>query len=717
MSATIFQGDKVTAQKDAISLNGGPEFRTVASDPQLVAVDCPEGSIVEYNGQLYRKTDNGSCTNVVILGTGAGGAGGVNFIENADAELNNTTGWATYADAAGTRPVDGTGGSANITFTNTTSTPLAGSRSFLFTKDAANRQGQGVAYTFDVDPAYRAKAISVSFDYIVASGTFAAGSRTTDSDIIVYLYDVTNSLLIEPSNIKLFSNSSTVSDKFEAQFQTSATGASYRIILHCASTSASAYAVEIDNISVGPSEYVFGTPVTDWTAYTITTSTGTKGTTTIDAAYWRRVGDSVEIRWDYQQTVAGSNGSGTYELNLPTGLTIDSAKVATSGVTAIGAVGECYVLSGSTIYSGITAVASSTKLYMIVSNEATAHASVGSSLAGFGTTVTRYSVTAKVPIVGWSSSVQTSDAADTRVVACYAHRNGTDQTGVNPNASTVQILMTSVASSNGAGFDTHGAFNTASSYFEAPTAGFYEVDFTAYFDVTNVLANTYFALVTRGTSTYGASTEALRGQVVRISDAGVLLGLSCVGTLQLNAGDRLFTAITGAGNNSVSTLTMLGTIARSRFIVKKVQGPSAIAASETVAVTANRVGAQAIASTAATQVAFNSAEVDTHGILNTSTGTITIPAAGLYLISSNIVITSLTAAEAVEALISRSVGLPIVLGDESNYDNSTTRVFGVVGKVARMTAGETIVLTVDSVADSSYNVTTGSFISVVRIGL
>jgi hypothetical protein len=713
MSATIFQGDKVTAQKDAISLNGGPEFRTVASDPQLVAVNCPEGSIVEYNGQLYRKTDNGSSTNVVLLGTGAGGAGGVNFIENADAELNNTTGWATYADAAGVIPVDGTGGSANITFTNTTTTPLAGNRSFLFTKDAANRQGQGVAYTFSVDTAYRAKAISISFDYIVSSGTFTAGSSSASSDLIVYLYDITNSQLISPSNIKLFSNSSTVSDKFEAQFQTSATGASYRLILHCASTSASAYAVEIDNISVGPSEYVFGTPITDWVAYTPT------GTWTTNATYtgaWRRVGDELECRARIVLSGAPGGTSSLTQISLPTGLVIDTNKLpgGTATLQRLG-YGVANVTNDYPLLVFYQDTTSVRPIFYSYSGDG-----AGTDVVTAGITATSPATFAssdgidiafKVPIVGWSSSVQTSDRADTRVVAlniskngsqavastavtqvtgwtvvgdthgsfssdqyvvpvsgwydisaqlystsvtanaevtvyvyvngadtgirralkindtdnhvnvnrkvqlnagdiltvrvsssdssytvnpagatflslarisgpsaiaasetiaCYAHRNAVDQTGVNPNATAVQILMTSVAASNGAGFDTHGAFNTASSYFEAPAAGLYEVDLTLYFDTTNTLANTYFASINRGTSTYGASTEALRGQVVRLSDAGTLLGLSCTGTLRLSSGDRLFTAMTGAGNNSVSTLTMLGTVARSRFIVKRI---------------------------------------------------------------------------------------------------------------------------------------------------
>lgn len=58
-----------------------------------------------------------------------------NFISN-PSPVKDTTGWATYADAAGTAPVDGTGGSPTVTWTRTTSSPLSETASFLFTKDA-----------------------------------------------------------------------------------------------------------------------------------------------------------------------------------------------------------------------------------------------------------------------------------------------------------------------------------------------------------------------------------------------------------------------------------------------------------------------------------------------------------------------------------------------------------------------------------------------------
>jgi hypothetical protein len=72
--------------------------------------------------------------------------------------------------------------------------------------------------------------------------------------------------------------------------------------------------------------------ITAWTnagAATITgvTTSPTKGTTTTDAVIWRRVGDSMELKWNYVQTSGGSIGSGYYLLTLPGGYSIDSTKL------------------------------------------------------------------------------------------------------------------------------------------------------------------------------------------------------------------------------------------------------------------------------------------------------------------------------------------------------------------------------------------------------
>jgi hypothetical protein len=232
--------------------------------------------------QVYNTTTNAlnvyNGTAWVAVGTGTGS--GINYITNGDAETD-TTGWAEYADAAQSRPVDGTGGSPTVTWTRSASSPLRGLGSFLFTKDAANRQGQGAAYAFTIDDADKGKILNISADWTLVSGTYSSGTSTTDSDLIAYIYDVTNAVVIEPVPIKIDGGLVGQNYKFQSSFQSAVNSNSYRLILHCATTSALAYVLKFDNIVLGPNQPVGVVPkpnsvqrFTSGSAQTYTTPAG-----------------------------------------------------------------------------------------------------------------------------------------------------------------------------------------------------------------------------------------------------------------------------------------------------------------------------------------------------------------------------------------------------------------------------------------------------------
>lgn len=231
-----------------------PDFIRSRYTPQATAPLNPiEGDVYYDNGTnreegLYQYKGNAW----VLVGAGTNSQIR-QFITNGDAETNITGGWATYVDAAAAQPVDGTGGvPANVTITTTATAPLRGLHSFLLTKDAANRQGQGWSYDFTIDQADKDKDISISADYIVNSGTFVSGSS---SDITVWVYDVTNSTLITPTTTTLSTSSTTIADNFQATFRSSATSTSYRLIFHVSTVSANAYALKIDSVKVYPEQY------------------------------------------------------------------------------------------------------------------------------------------------------------------------------------------------------------------------------------------------------------------------------------------------------------------------------------------------------------------------------------------------------------------------------------------------------------------------------
>lgn len=173
-----------------------------------------------------------------------------NYVRNAYAR-ENISGWATYANTAQPTPVTGSGGSPTITLTRNTSSPIANEADFLITKGAANDQGQGISYDFIIDPADKNKSINVSFDYL-AGGSFVPGSN---SDLQVFIYDITSTSLIPSANLIL----STSSGKFSTNF-VSTTDTSYRLIMHIATTNASAWTLEFTNVKV-----TSGQPVTNAT--------------------------------------------------------------------------------------------------------------------------------------------------------------------------------------------------------------------------------------------------------------------------------------------------------------------------------------------------------------------------------------------------------------------------------------------------------------------
>ena len=156
--------------------------------------------------------------------------------------------------------------------------------------------------------------------------------------------------------------------------------------------------------------YKIGAPqsglISDWQsgASVITASGGnpTKGTIVTDKVYWRRVGDSMEIRVDYQQSAAGAAGSGQYLWTIPDGKTIDTSKVRVyTGVITAGTVG-----------TGVWTDAASFNRFLAAMLYDTTHFRLLDPTTGFfsSSTVTfatyagwAFSVTFTVPILEWDT--------------------------------------------------------------------------------------------------------------------------------------------------------------------------------------------------------------------------------------------------------------------------------------------------------------------------
>jgi hypothetical protein len=174
------------------------------------------------------------------------GSGVPNFIANPGFEAD-TSGWAAYADAAATTPADATGGSPNVTITRNTTTPLVGTADGLITKDAANRQGQGVSYAFTSSAGYSSMPVLVEVTYKTSAGY-------ASNDIRVGIYNVTGAANVAAINTNLKASTAGAKEYF---FISGAASSSFRLWFHIASTSATAYTVNIDNVRVFPHNNIY----------------------------------------------------------------------------------------------------------------------------------------------------------------------------------------------------------------------------------------------------------------------------------------------------------------------------------------------------------------------------------------------------------------------------------------------------------------------------
>jgi len=270
------------------------------------------------NGQVL--SANSSATSGLEWVDAPTAGGFINYITNPSAE-SSTTGWATYADAAAATPADGTGGSPNVTWTRNTSSPIRGNADFAFAKDAANRQGQGVAFAFTLATTDRSKKCQITFDYDTSAANYAAG------DLRVYIYDVTNAALITPQTVAIPKGTNT----FQTTFDTT-TSTSYRLILHVATTNATAYTVDFDNFVVNAGQVVQGAAISEWQSYT---PTGSWSTNVNYSGWYRRTGSSMDWRGKVAAT-ATLSGATQLTMTLPLNLTVTSSGLTTSGRSFLG---------------------------------------------------------------------------------------------------------------------------------------------------------------------------------------------------------------------------------------------------------------------------------------------------------------------------------------------------------------------------------------------
>lgn len=571
--------------------------------------------------KIYSKSDGfyqlDSAGNETKIGSGSGSGGGaVNLITDGSADNASATIFIPYSDSPSTtRPVDGTGGSPAVTSSVSTINPLIGSKSFLLTKPASNTQGQGWSIpTTSLDVAYRAKSLKVSIDYVVNSGTFLAGSNNSESDVILYFYDITNAKLVEPSNIKFFSNSSTISDKIEATVQFDYNCTAFRTILHCQSSSTLAYELKVDNVTVSPQSSVYAPATTAWKEFT-PTFTGF-GTVTNVKAFWRRVGKNLEV---YGRGTSGTpTASGATITFASLGVNIDTSLIV-SDTTRGQVFGEFQRENADSASFSIGARSDFTN-YVYVSDSNTQGGLRDSDGSAILVSNEKFSFKFSVPILGWDASSRVSDSYDGREIS------GQVTISSNLTMTTNSPILFPVVTK-----DTTGSYNASTGQIKIPSAGEYEFTLT---EAYNNTSGFYVLLYKNGTPV----------SLMSYSSAAGILTMSYPAKINCNAGDLIDVRPSNNTNALQYSAYASGSGYVPKFSWKKNQNSQAISASEKVFASYSTSAGQSIPNNSATTVLFGTRLEDTHGAYNTSNGRITLPRAGVGYINVTINFSSATGA-------------------------------------------------------------------------
>jgi len=137
--------------------------------------------------------------------------------------------------------------------------------------------------------------------------------------VVCYVYDVTNSALITP----LVTSIPAMKGTFSTAFDSVATSGSYRLILHVATTNATALTLKVDSFKLF-SNIVGGSAVqTPWQTYSPSFN-GITATGANTRVWWQQRGESIALRGNIKIATVSAGG---LEMSLPNGWTVNTNKL------------------------------------------------------------------------------------------------------------------------------------------------------------------------------------------------------------------------------------------------------------------------------------------------------------------------------------------------------------------------------------------------------
>ena len=196
-------------------------------------------------------------------------------VGNGDFETGTTAGWTLVNSAlSGTVPtatatagvpfsVTSTGGtkanaaSANLSFTASDVSPIAGNFSGLLSSSAASTVGDMLlSAAFNIDDEDQSSSLNIGFSYDVGSGKTPNMSGTSLNSFAVMIYDVTNAAWITPTGVYTMDTASGVGSAI-VSFPTTENSTAYQLAIINVNSISGAYNIQFDSFDAGPISTAF----------------------------------------------------------------------------------------------------------------------------------------------------------------------------------------------------------------------------------------------------------------------------------------------------------------------------------------------------------------------------------------------------------------------------------------------------------------------------
>lgn len=574
-----------------------------AAKATLDALTRKAGTVVFDTDSLKAFIDNGSS----LVAVGAGASGSKNYITDGDAE-GSLIGTG-YADGAAV-PLATVLGTPTATFVQSTSSPLTGTKSFIYTPGAL---GNGRAFSFVLDSEDK---------YTMFTGKLSVeigGTGYVDGDIQFWVVTPSGAV-VQPTGYKLLN--SLINQTHQFQFQTEGAG-TYIVKMHQA-TATSTYTLKVDSITVGPQSIARGPMISDWKSYTPTFSAGFGAVATQNFEY-RQVGDSIEIRGTF---TTGTTAGSVARVSLPSGL----SAVKPNGATVSLRVGQATTTAS-------TGVATNNSAIVFMDSAQSSQLSFGNYVPVAGST---YNLVETNGNALWTSGVVVSLSTDPIKIQGWSSSQVLSSD--LPNRKIYSRYSTAVAQPMTTGVDTIIDFGTkeedlaasvttgAAWKFTAPQADWYTVTAMSY--LTNGGGFGMGEVAQMSLYKNGSTVKCL---ATAISQVAHTTNLNCEGSMEiyLKAGEYVDVRLM---QNSGAAVNLLGAATLNWITVSNGGGGQQIASSESVACRYTTLAGQSIPDSVDTTVLFGTKQFDTHSAYNTSNGRYYPPVAGKYRVGASAMI-------------------------------------------------------------------------------